>query len=193
MGITYIFITLSHTSFILDYKERVTDEMFVGRGFGASGASWEVFLPFFFFGVCKYVCATWESRCWSKLNTEVFFFFFFLIFFPPAYILRKKLKNSSLTPVYGSYLWVLNFKVTSRLHLNMNSCRKMNLAQVFTVNQFEVAVSCVFYARTHTHTHPCSFEGRQTYCTNTTNRLETEDSDTERLLLIEMHTLSPWY
>lgn len=150
MGITYIFITLSHTSFILDYKERVTDEMFVGRGFGASGASWEVFLPFFF-GVCKYVCATWESRCWSKLNTEVFFFFF-LIFFPPAYILRKKLKNSSLTPVYGSYLWVLNFKVTSRLHLNMNSCRKMNLAQVFTVNQFEVAVSCVFYARTHTHT-----------------------------------------
>lgn len=105
----------------------------------------------FFFGVCKYVCATWESRCWSKLNTEVFFFFF-LIFFPPAYILRKKLKNSSLTPVYGSYLWVLNFNVTSRLHLNMNSCRKMNLAQVFTVNQFEVAVSCVFYAHTHTHT-----------------------------------------
>lgn len=30
---------------------------------------------FYFLGSCKYVCATFESQCWSKLNAEFSLFY----------------------------------------------------------------------------------------------------------------------
>lgn len=76
VGKIYIFITLSRTIFILDQKEMGKEET-CRQGLGALR---EVFLLFFLFGACKYVCATWASHCRSKLNTEfsLFYSFFFI-------------------------------------------------------------------------------------------------------------------
>lgn len=51
-----------------------------------------------FFGACKYVCATWESQCWSKLNAE------FLYFIPFLFITLLFVGKKSLTPV----VWFLS-------------------------------------------------------------------------------------
>ena len=57
--------------------------MCVGRGSGALGHQEKSFY-FYFFGACKYVCATWESHCWSKLNAE--FSLFYFDFHHPAFL-----------------------------------------------------------------------------------------------------------
>lgn len=48
----------------------------------------EVFL-LLFSGACKYLCATWESHCWSKLNAE-FSFYFNLFFYITRLFVEKK-------------------------------------------------------------------------------------------------------
>lgn len=113
VGLTYIFITLSHTIFILNQKRgwAKEEQCVCGRG-GAKGigTSIEVFL-LLFFGGCKYVCATLDSQCWSKLNPVFFFsfilflyitlhFYFILWFFVCLFFEGKKRKekqNRSLT------------------------------------------------------------------------------------------------
>lgn len=80
VGITYIFITLSRTVFILDQKGGgggCKEEIVCGRVLGAIGHQKKCFY-FDLFGACKYVCATWESHFWSKLNAEFSLFYSFL-------------------------------------------------------------------------------------------------------------------
>lgn len=82
-----------------------------GQGVRGIRTSREVFL-LLFFGACKYVCATWESHCWSKLNAE--FSLFYSFFSITLLFVGKKNRTVPSLQLYGSYLWVVQFSLTDR-------------------------------------------------------------------------------
>lgn len=118
-------------SFYFGLKGRGIRKTCVGRGLGALGHQEKSFY-FYFSGACKYVCATWESHCWSKLNAELSLFYSFCFSITLLFVGKK---NSSLFPVVR-FLSVGSpvqpgrrhlVSPTSRLHLNMTNSSLIHL------------------------------------------------------------------
>lgn len=166
-------------------------KMCVGEG-GVRGirTSREVFLRLFF-GGCKYVCATLESQCWSKLNAESSLFYSFSL---PCFL---QTKNNSPVPslqLYGSYLWVV------QLSLSVRRCW-FSLSDLMAASQYDQLQSnSSLYSTNSTRLKQFYFQIFSTHSDgiesfirgqhNFKSWLETEE--TELLQPIEMHPSSPW-
>lgn len=103
--------------------------MSVGRGAEGIGTSIEVFL-LLFFGGCKYVCATLDSQCWSKLNAEFSLFIFSNLLFFFFFVGKKPGQIPHSLQLCGSYLWVVQFSLSDRRCL-------FSLTDLFVASQYD--------------------------------------------------------
>lgn len=141
-----------HNSFMYNFyfgsKGRGEEENVCGQGSRALGHQEKSFYYYFFFRACKYVCATWESHRWSKLNAE--FSLFYLISFtsPWLFVEEKKPLKSSLTPVVrflsvGSSACLMRGAVLVSSWLHLNNMSNSSLMHLYSTSykKFEVALS----------------------------------------------------